>query len=89
MSPRIMTPSEPAVPKPLTWRQRIVAGWRSQSELQRIVFVAGAIIIIVTIVHSGFFAVVPLQGSGIYVVNKYTGGVSYCVGAVCRDAVTK
>lgn len=52
------------------------------------VMVAGAVVLVATILNAGFFTVVPLQGSGVYVVNKYTGSVTHCAGPACRDAMS-
>ena len=45
-SPRIPKPPEPSSPTQLTLLQSMVAGWRSLSELTRIVYFAGAMTII-------------------------------------------
>lgn len=67
-------------------KYRVVQWWRNLSDLLRVVVFAGLAIIFATIIFSGFFAVVPQSAGGIYVVNKYTGSVTFCIANTCRDA---
>ena len=58
------------------------------SDLPKVVIIASATLLVATIASTGFFTVVAQPGGGIYIVNKYTGSVSFCANALCRDAVT-
>ena len=60
--------------------------WKDLSDPIRAIIFAGAAIIITTIIFSGFFIVVPQAAGGIYVINKYTGSVTFCVANTSKDA---
>jgi regulator of protease activity HflC (stomatin/prohibitin superfamily) len=62
---------------------RVVQWWGHLPETIKAAIIAGVAIIIATIMVSGFFTVVPQAAGGIYVVNKYTGSVTYCVANTC------
>lgn len=68
-----------------TSKYRVVQWWRNLSELLKAVVFAGVVLIFATIIFSGFYVVAP-AGGGVYVVNKYTGGVTYCAGMNCVDS---
>jgi hypothetical protein len=65
---------------------RVAQWWGHLPETIKAVIFAGAAIIITTIMFSGFFTVVPQAAGGIYVVNKYTGSVTYCIATTCRES---
>ncbi len=93
MSPRI--PTEPplsSLPKATATsasgrpRNRVAQWWGNLADQTRAIIFAGVAVVIATVIFSGFFTVVPHAGGGIYVVNKYTGGVTYCATKLCVDA---
>lgn len=53
--------------------------------LMKVVLVACASAVATTVLFSGFYSVVPQPAGGAYVVNKYTGAVSYCLPSFCKE----
>jgi hypothetical protein len=65
---------------------RVAQWWEHLPELVKAIVFASVATIITTILFSGFFTVVSQAGAGIYIVNKYTGSVTYCYGPTCQHA---
>ena len=94
MSPKIqIEPAKPSLPNATDAsasaprsQNRLARWWANLSDSIRAVIFGGVAIVIATIVLSGFFTVVSSPDGGIYVVNKYTGGVTYCRVKICVNA---
>jgi hypothetical protein len=91
-SPR--TPIQPPTPPPDQRRdqtfwvragQVIAHGWGKMTELTKVTLVACTTVLLATTLFSGFYNVVPVPSGAIYVVNKYTGGVTFCPGSFCNE----
>ena len=65
---------------------RVAQWWGHLPALVKAAMFAGAAVIIAAIMFSGFFTTVPETAGGVYVVNRYTGSVTYCFGASCHPA---
>jgi hypothetical protein len=72
-------------PTRVTWRMRIRASWQKMSPAERIAWIAAVALIIFGLEIGGFFIAMTDGKGTAYIVNRFTGTVSFCVPSGCRD----
>jgi hypothetical protein len=73
------------LPTRMTWRARIRAGWRGLSTAERIAWIIAAAAIIFGIEIGGFFAITSDDKGFVYIINRFTGSVTFCAPGGCKD----
>ena len=75
-----------AKPPRVTWRARIRVGWKNLHLAERGVWIIAAALVVFGIEIGGLFAIVGSNDKPFaYILNRFTGGVSFCQPSGCRD----
>jgi hypothetical protein len=74
----------------VTWRARFRTWWRALSVAERIAWISAIALVVLGMEIGGFFVSIPGNTAtaitgGIYVINRFTGSVSFCIPSGCRS----
>lgn len=73
-------------PPRVTWRARIRAGWKGLHLAERIAWIIAIALVVFGIETGGLFTVAGGTDKPFtFVLNRFTGSVSLCTAAGCRD----
>ena len=73
-------------PPRTTWRAHIRAGWNGLHLAERIAWIVAAALIVFGIEIGGLFTIAGSSDKGFaFVLNRFTGSVSFCLPGGCKD----